>query len=215
MSILLAIFALAAVVLVGGAVLVVFLVMRGDRAEAGERLAEAIQSGSLPTATDVAFFFRFEGADAEDAAALIAQQGGELSGAQTREAALGLRRLVPSATHAYLGPCAWPPVNANAPVAGGLLVGFRARTRVPLDTVADDRQLTDVNATLSMITHLPDAQLIGGLLTRATDSPDPVAPVLVPVDGGAIPGHRPCPHCRTPIPVFATRCTGCGGRAMQ
>jgi len=207
--------ALVALLLVGGAVLAVYFVMRGDSSTERERLVEARAVQSSEHASDVAFFFRFEQQDALDAKALVERFRVQLSPAETREAALELTRLVPSATHAYLGPCAWPPVKAYSPVTQGVIVGFRARTRVALDTVVDDRQLTAVNATLRQVSALPDERLLGGHLQVAADSTDPDAPRLVAVDEGTLPGHRPCPHCRKPMPVFATRCEACGSRAMS
>ena len=100
-------------------------------------------------------------------------------------------------------------------MTAGAIVGFRARTRASLNTVADDRQLTDITATLRAVASLPDDQIQAGILRLAEDSRDPDAPRLVAVDAGSIPGHRPCPHCRTPIAIFATRCSACGSRAMR
>lgn len=215
MSILLVLVALVALVFVGGAVLAVFFVMRGDSSADRERLAHAGSVHLAERATDVVFFFRFEQQDALDAKAIVDRFRVELSPAETRDAALELTRLVSSATHAYLGPCSWPPVKAYSPVTQGLIVGFRARTRVSLDTVQDDRQLTALSATLRQISALPDDQLLGGHLQVAADNSDPTAPRLVAVDQGSLPGHRPCPHCKKPIPVFATRCEACGSRAMS
>jgi hypothetical protein len=216
MSILLLLVALVALVFVGVAVVGVVVVMRGDSPSDRERLVQAGAARGAERATDVAFFFRFEGAqDVHDAQALVERFRVELSPAETRDAALELTRLAPSATHAYLAPCAWPPVKAYSPVTSGVIVGFRARTRVALDTVADDRQLTELSATLRQVSALPDAQIIAGQLQLAEDSRDPDAPRLVAVDQGSLPGHRPCPHCKQPMPVFATRCQACGSRAMS
>ena len=215
MSVLLVLVALVALVVVGVAVLGVVLVMRGDSSSDRERLVQATAARSAERASDVAFFFRFEQQDAVDAQALVQRYRVELSATETRDAALELKRLVPSATHAYLGPCAWPPVKAYSPVTQGVIVGFRARTRVSLDTVEDDRHATALADTLGQISALPDSQLLGGHLQLAADSTDPDAPRLVPVDQGTLPGHRPCPHCRKPVPVFATRCEACGSRAMS
>ncbi|MBK6576119.1 MAG: hypothetical protein IPG17_07965 [Sandaracinaceae bacterium] len=215
MSILLVLVALVALVFVGGAVIAVYFVMRGDSSGDRERLVQASSVRLAEQATDVAFFFRFEQQDATDAKALVERFHVQLSPSETRDAALELTRLVPSATHAYLGPCAWPPVKAYSPVTLGVIVGFRARTRASLDTVLDDRQLTGLAATLRQVSALPDDQLLGGHLQVAADSTDPDAPRLVAVDQGALPGHRPCPHCRKPMPVFATRCDACGSRAMS
>jgi hypothetical protein len=215
MSVLLLLVALVALLFVGVAVVGVVVVMRGDSPSDRERLAEAGAARGADRATDVVFFFRFEGQDARDAQALVERSRVELDPAQTRDAALELTRLAPSATHAYLAPCAWPPVKAYSPVTSGVIVGFRARTRVALDTVANDAQLTELSATLRQISALPDAQVLGGQLQLATDSQDPDAPRLVAVDQGSLPGHRPCPHCKQPMPVFATRCQACGSRAMS
>ena len=215
MSILLMLVALVALVFVGVAVAGVFLVMRGDSSADRERLVQATAARTAERATDVVFFFRFEQQDAIDAQALVQRYRVALGPAETREAALELTRLVPSATHAYLAPCAWPPVKAYSPVTAGVSVGFRARTRVSLDTVSDDRQLTQLDATLRQVSALPDDQILGGQLQLAADSQDPDAPRLVAVDRGALPGHRPCPHCKQPMPVFATRCEACGSRAMS
>lgn len=215
MSILLVLVALVAVVFVAVAVLGVVMVMRGDSPADRERLVQAGAARNAERASDVAFFFRFEGQDARDAQALVQRFRVELDAAQTRDAALELTRLVSSATHAYLAPCAWPPVKAFSPVTNGVIVGFRARTRVSLDTVEDDRQLTALSETLRQVSALPDAQILGGHLQLAADSQDPDAPRLVAVDQGSLPGHRPCPHCKAPVPVFATRCEACGSRAMS
>ena len=215
MSILLVLVALVALVFVGGAVIGVYFVMRGDASADRGRLVTATHAQLAERATDVAFFFRFEQQDALDAQALVQRYDVQLSPAQTRDAALELTRLVSSATHAYLGPCSWPPIKAYSPVTQGVIVGYRARTRVSLDTVLDDRQLTALSDTLRQISALPDDQLLGGHLQVAADSSDPGAPRLVAVDQGALPGHRPCPHCKKPIPVFATRCDACGSRAMS
>jgi hypothetical protein len=215
MSILLVLVALIALAFVVGAAVAVYFVMRGDSSADHGRLAAASAERLGEQATDVAFFLRFEQQDATDAKALVDRFRVELKPSETREAALELTRLVPSATHAYLGPCAWPPVKAYSPVTEGVIVGFRARTRVSLDTVADDRQLTALAATLRQVSALLDDQILGGHLQVAADSSDPDAPRLVPVDQGALPGHRPCPHCRKPVPVFATRCGACGSRAMS
>lgn len=215
MSILLVLVALVALVFVGGAALLVFFVMRGDSPADRERLVQAETARQAERASDVVFFLRFEQQDAVDAQALVDRYAVELSPSQTRDAALELTRLVASATHAYLGPCSWPPVKAYSPVTQGVIVGYRARTRVSLDTVQDDRQLTALSDTLRQISALPDDQLLGGHLQLAADSSDPTAPRLVAVDQGSLPGHRPCPHCKKPLPVFATRCEACGSRAMS
>ncbi|MCA9578850.1 MAG: zinc ribbon domain-containing protein [Polyangiales bacterium] len=215
MSILLVVIALVALAFVGVAVLGVVVVMRGDSASDRERLVQAGAARNAERASDVVFFFRFEGQDARDAQALTQRFPVELGPAQTRDAALELTRIVPSATHAYLSPCAWPPVKAYSPVTNGIILGFRARTRVSLDTVQDDRQLTELTATLRQVSALLDSEILGGQLQVAADSQDPDAPRLVPVDQGSLPGHRPCPHCKQPLPVFATRCGACGSRAMS
>ncbi len=215
MSILLVLVALVALVFVGGAVIGVYFVMRGDSSADRGRLVTATNAQLGERATDVAFFLRFEQQDALDAQALVQRYQVQLSPSETRDVALELTRLVSSATHAYLGPCSWPPIKAYSPVTQGVIVGYRARTRVSLDTVLDDRQLTALNDTLRQISALPDDQLLGGHLQVAADSSDPGAPRLVAVDQGALPGHRPCPHCKKPLPVFATRCDACGSRAMS
>lgn len=217
MSVLLVVIALVALVFVVIAAVGVFLVMRSDPPGTRERLDAARTARQAPErATDVAFFFRFDGDDARYATEAIEAHGGRpLGPIQTREATLDLTRIAADATHAYLGPCAWPPVKCQSPAHGGVILGFRARTRVPLDTVSDDRQLTDVVATLRTISALPDAQILGGVLHEAHHSSDPDAPALVPVDGGALPGKRPCPSCGQPIDSFATKCEHCGSRAMR
>jgi hypothetical protein len=161
MSILLVLVALVALVFVGGAVIAVYFVMRGDSSGDRERLLQASSVRLAEHATDVAFFFRFEQQDATDAKALVERFHVQLSPSETRDAALELTRLVPSATHAYLGPCAWPPVKAYSPVTLGVIVGFRARTRASLDTVQDDRQLTALAATLRQVSALPGRSAAG------------------------------------------------------
>jgi hypothetical protein len=103
MSILLVLVALVALVFVGGAVIAVYFVMRGDSSGDRERLVQASSVRLAEHATDVAFFFRFEQQDATDAKALVERFHVQLSPSETRDAALELTRLVPSATHAYLG----------------------------------------------------------------------------------------------------------------
>ena len=130
MSILLVLVALVALVFVGGAVIGVYFVMRGDSSADRGRLVTATNAQLGERATDVAFFLRFEQQDALDAQALVQRYQVQLSPSETRDVALELTRLVSSATHAYLGPCSWPPIKAYSPVTQGVIVGYRARTRV-------------------------------------------------------------------------------------
>lgn len=206
-----------ALAVLGAAAVAIVLVLRKSGAAGGrEGGMAALGPPPPPRARDVLFLLRFEGSNDEQwARQLVTQQApeGQLArGADVREAALALARIAGDATHAYVAPAEGDPSVARCAMGGGVVVGFRARMALEIDTVADDADATRVAAALRAVSSMSEAQLRDGVLRLVETRPDVDGPELVSLRGATLPGQKPCDFCGKPMPVHETQCPHCGGR---
>ncbi|MBX3248588.1 MAG: hypothetical protein KF901_15535 [Myxococcales bacterium] len=216
--VLVALAGLVLLLIVGGVVLAI--AKRSGATSPSREGPSPSHEGPAPTqkSPEVIFFLRFEGQDDEAYVRELASRHAHIGGAsQAREAALDLVRAAPTATHAYCGPASAAPHGpgvAHSGLPGGLIVGFVARGRRPLDT-ADGRDLAAVVAELRKVSGWVDGDFAGAELRLAQASVDAPAPALSAVRKETRPGHQLCRYCDHAFLAHDTRCPNCGARAER